>query len=226
MKPRIKTDTTILIVIILCTGIFAAFKKLYLSNEIFDALFDAMGFLLIYKGNFLRMAARGHKKNFSKQSHALVVSGPYTIVRNPMYLGTFYLGAGFAFLVWPFWSVPIFACFFYLRFIKQIKIEEAFLLKSFGKEYENYCAKVPRLIPRLDIVTKINFKKTFDLNSVFSTKETRGLIFWPLLAMILESIQQIFVFGNVDLLGSLTTYFATTTIFFVGLAVYYSEGKQ
>lgn len=79
----------------------------------------------------------------------LVVSGWYRYVRNPMYVSVAatILGQGLLFgslhiLEYGLmaWAV---ACVFVLLY------EEPVLRKSFGADYEEYCANVPRWIPRL-----------------------------------------------------------------------------
>ncbi len=79
----------------------------------------------------------------------LVVSGLFRYVRNPMYVavvmvilgqGLLFGSArvlGYGFAVWAAF------CVFVLLY------EEPALRKSFGQEYEEFCANVPRWIPRL-----------------------------------------------------------------------------
>jgi protein-S-isoprenylcysteine O-methyltransferase Ste14 len=79
----------------------------------------------------------------------LVTSGIYAHVRNPMYLGNAFLLAGLAIASnsWLFVlaGVPI-ALAVHATIIAA---EEDFLRQKFGAEYEAYCARVPRLLPKL-----------------------------------------------------------------------------
>ncbi len=79
----------------------------------------------------------------------LVVQGSYRFVRNPMYVAVTALILGQALLlgnthllVYPI--VPWLAAHLFVFFY-----EEPTLRKTFGAEYETYCAHVPRWIPRL-----------------------------------------------------------------------------
>ena len=139
MKKRIKIDSALLSFIIIITGFLFAFRGLYPLNPFLDDALDFLGFIVLLSGILLRMAARGHKKAHSKKSQALVTSGPYMLVRNPMYLGSFLMGAGFILIVWPWWSLPLFAVLFYIRFKKQVVKEEEFLEELTGRRYKAYC---------------------------------------------------------------------------------------
>jgi protein-S-isoprenylcysteine O-methyltransferase Ste14 len=83
-----------------------------------------------------------------RDDHALVMSGPYRLVRHPVYTGYLALlfGSGVASLnVWPLllWPVAL------LGIIIQADSEERLLAARFGREYECYAARVGRLVPRL-----------------------------------------------------------------------------
>ncbi len=196
MKSRIKTDTLILVISIIVTVPIFFIRKLYPVNLFWDNIFDVIGIILILKGNLIRMMARGHKRTNSQQGEMLVMTGLYSIVRNPMYLGSFLVGTGFILLLWPFWVLFIFALIFYLRFNRQMLKEEVLLKRNFGKKYEEYCQKTPRFFPSIQNILRIESKKYLDLKEAFSTKEKWGLLTWIALAFVLEIIQEKFVFQS------------------------------
>jgi protein-S-isoprenylcysteine O-methyltransferase Ste14 len=77
-------------------------------------------------------------------SKKLVVSGPYRLTRNPMYvcLTLAYLGeAGFLNQIWPLLVLPLTLA--YINWIV-IPLEEDLLKNEFKEEYENYCTRVNR----------------------------------------------------------------------------------
>ena len=222
MKKRIKIDSALLSFIIIMTGFLFAFRNLYPLNPFLDDALDFLGFIVLLNGILLRMSARGHKKAHSQKSKELVTSGPYTLVRNPMYLGSFLMGAGFILMVWPWWSLPFFALLFYVRFKRQIVKEEAFLEKLADKRYKAYCRKVPRIFPSIETLGKGKLKEVVNLKEAFSTKEKRGLWGWPLLAILLESFQEQLVFGE-TILSHTVMIFLMATIFFIIGFVYYRQ---
>jgi len=78
----------------------------------------------------------------------LVVRGPYRFVRNPMYIGAGMALSGAALY---FRSVEILWYFFGLVIVVFLFIvfyEEPTLRRMFGEEYEEYCRKVRRMLPR------------------------------------------------------------------------------
>ncbi len=219
MKARVQTDIALLVLVIMLTGIFYVSPQLHSGDEVIDFVLEFLGFICILKGTFLRMVARGHKKANSKESHSLVTSGVYSVIRNPMYFGTFMIGLGFTLILWPWWAVPIFVIVFYLRFKRQVRREEKFLLDSFGDQFRQYCEKTPRIFPSFDTMLHFNPKKIFNLKETFSTKENWGLISWPLLALLLSCVQQWILYHVVDLylmmfilVGAILTYVVGFTL--------------
>lgn len=223
MKKRIKIDSALLSAIIIMTGLLFAFRNVYPRSPLLDDALDFIGFIVLLSGIMLRMSARGHKKAHSHKSEKLVVSGPYTFVRNPMYLGSFLMGAGFIFMVWPWWSLPIFALLFYVRFMKQIVKEEEYLLKLAGDRYERYCKRINRIFPSIRHLPKARLRKVINLKEAFSTKERRGLWIWPLLALLLESFQELLVFEETFIKQTLTIFLFATVVFVIGFWVLYRK---
>ena len=77
----------------------------------------------------------------------LVTTGAYSIARNPIYSSaTFFILPGVALLTltWVYFVVSV---FLFIGVMIFIGTEEEQLTKAFGKEYEDYKAKVDRLIP-------------------------------------------------------------------------------
>ena len=149
------------------------------------------------------MAARGYKKAHSLSGRGLVTGGPYSLMRNPMYFGSLLLGSGFILMVWPFWSLPIFVIAFHFRFRQQIMKEEKYLSETFGKEYEEYAARVPRLFPHFKDIITLKVRATFPKEYLWVTKEKFGLLGWPVLAVILDLFSEKVLFGEFDVVRAL-----------------------
>ena len=78
--------------------------------------------------------------------HHLVNSGPYAWLRHPMYSGLVLtaLGGLLLYRTWAF--VFLLVCF--LAVLLRIRPEERLLAETFGAEWQAYCRRVPRFLPR------------------------------------------------------------------------------
>ncbi|MBV9573815.1 MAG: isoprenylcysteine carboxylmethyltransferase family protein [Acidobacteriales bacterium] len=103
-----------------------------------------LGLVFILPGLALRALASGHLR----KNEELAVSGPYAYTRNPLYLGSLILAAGFVF-AGRSWIVAAIAFLILMGiYLPVIKGEEEFLRQKFP-EFAEYALAVPRLWPRL-----------------------------------------------------------------------------
>ncbi len=103
-----------------------------------------VGALAMVPGLVLRGLASGHVQK-DKQ---LTTSGPYAYTRNPLYLGSLMLAAGFAIAARSGWIVGIMFAMYAAIYIPVIAGEERYLRRTFP-DYDDYARHVPRLLPRL-----------------------------------------------------------------------------
>jgi protein-S-isoprenylcysteine O-methyltransferase Ste14 len=112
-----------------------------------DAMSLAAGLPLSALGLLLRAWASGHlEKNL-----ALTGTGPYARVRNPLYIGTLTVAAGFAVAARRWELGLLFASVFLMVYLPVVELEEQHLRKLFP-DFEDYARRVPRLVPRLGLV--------------------------------------------------------------------------
>jgi len=90
-------------------------------------------------------------RNTKEQGAAsLNTTGIYSIVRNPLYLGNFFIWLGVGLLCHNIWFIIIF-CFLFMFFYERIIFtEEKFLKKKFGKKYRNWANRTPVFIPKFN----------------------------------------------------------------------------
>lgn len=91
---------------------------------------------------------RGYASGYVKKNRELTVTGPYAHTRNPLYLGSMLIAAGFALALGNWLVAVVLAVGFAGIYIPVIASEERFLRGAFPG-FEEYCRHVPRLIPRL-----------------------------------------------------------------------------
>ena len=104
----------------------------------------AWSLALVAPGLWLRAYAAG----YVKKNRELTMTGPYAHTRNPLYLGSMLIAAGIAvaLLSWP--VALALSLGFAVIYIPVIASEERFLRATFPG-FDDYCQRVPRLIPRL-----------------------------------------------------------------------------
>jgi protein-S-isoprenylcysteine O-methyltransferase Ste14 len=117
----------------------------------------SLGLALACLGEAIRLWAIGYTGESTRKSSlnapVLVTGGPYSLVRNPLYVGNLFNAAGvltaaYGSEVRTLWAgVGLFwlVCLLYRSLIG---LEEEFLLARFGEEYRDYCCSVPSLWPR------------------------------------------------------------------------------
>ena len=81
------------------------------------------------------------------KDHQLVTTGPFAIVRHPMYAGLIVATIG-ALLIYFTWTTLYFACFAPLTMVRA-KREETALSEEFGEGWREYCKHVPAFFPSL-----------------------------------------------------------------------------
>jgi len=79
----------------------------------------------------------------------LVVEGPYRVVRNPMYWSVLFVLLGEAAIFHSVALAELALAFFVGVNLFLLFFEEPALQRKFGAEYEEYCRRVPRWLPRL-----------------------------------------------------------------------------
>jgi protein-S-isoprenylcysteine O-methyltransferase Ste14 len=124
------------------TSLSGFFGVLYLivSQPTFKSL--KYGTLLIIIGQAIRLWSSGH----IYKSQVLTVTGPYSLSRNPLYVGSFVLGTGFIIAMGVIWLGVVFLFFFAAVYWFTIRWEEQKLAREFPDEWEVYKRTVPRFL--------------------------------------------------------------------------------
>jgi protein-S-isoprenylcysteine O-methyltransferase Ste14 len=105
----------------------------------------AIGGGVALAGVLIRACSAG----FLDKGKTLAIAGPYRYTRNPLYLGSFLIGAGFA-LAGGSWGLGLsFLILFPLIYWTVMRREEASLRKQFREEFEGYARAVPLFLPSL-----------------------------------------------------------------------------
>lgn len=86
-----------------------------------------------------------------RKTDELVCDGPYSICRNPIYVGTFLLTLAAAVLLESLTlTIAVFVVSAWY-FFTTVTVEEAILRKRHGEQFAKYCERVPRVVPKLTL---------------------------------------------------------------------------
>ena len=94
----------------------------------------------------LRTSGRNTKKQLADK---LNTDGIYSLVRNPLYLGNFFMVIGVMLYVGIWYAPLIYALGFWLYYERIIFAEESYLRGKFGDEYISWADHTPAFWPRL-----------------------------------------------------------------------------
>jgi len=121
----------------------------------------AVGVPIAIAGELVRCWAVGYSGVTTRGDHVeapqLVTAGPYAHVRNPLYVGNFITALGFAVaytgkntagaklgLIGGSLAAML------AVYATIVPHEESFLRSEFGEAFDDYCERVPPIVPRLD----------------------------------------------------------------------------
>ncbi len=125
----------------------------------------AWSLLLVIPGLWLRSYAAG----YVKKNAELTRTGPYAYTRNPLYLGSMSIAAGFAVAAGRWWLGLLLVVMFLAIYLPVILSEETYLRGAFAS-FDEYARKVPRLLPRL---TRAQFAEVETEQGRFSPERYR-----------------------------------------------------
>lgn len=116
-------------------------------------------------------AARTYASGYILKNKQLATSGPYGLVRHPLYTGNILIIIGFSICSAVWWTGLVALFFFWFYYPTAIEYEDRKLRGIFGESWETWAAEVPALMPRLAGATGLaheeaswSFKKSFKQN--------------------------------------------------------------
>ena len=116
-----------------------------------------LGIILIVIGEIIRLRsvsfAGGETRTMNVGASSICKSGPYSIVRNPLYIGNVMIYIGFALVAGSAYVITISLItlvYFLIQYSLIISLEEEALEKKFGDEYIAYKRAVPSIIPKIN----------------------------------------------------------------------------
>lgn len=169
-----------------------------LSSHNLDVAWEIFCLAVSFLGLFIRVITVGYTpqktsgRNTKKGQVAdcLNTKGMYSIVRNPLYLGNFFMGLGISLFLRIWWVSFIYALLFMIYYERIIFAEEQFLVKKFNKQYIEWASNTPAFFP------KFSQWQTPELSFSFKKvlrKEYHGFLGIILILFALEVISDLYI---------------------------------
>jgi protein-S-isoprenylcysteine O-methyltransferase Ste14 len=168
-------------------------------DELWEVLCLAVGFFgLAIRAFTAGYAPRGTSgRNTRRQiADTLNTTGPYSLVRNPLYLGNFFMGLGPAMFACLWWLVLIYVLAFALYYERIIFAEEAFLRTRFGDAWVEWAGRTPAFLPRFSQYRKPQLP--FSWRTVLR-REYNGFLGMVMVMFLLEVVGDLFYLGHFEL---------------------------
>ena len=100
----------------------------------------------------------------------LVIDGPYSLCRNPLYLFSYLGGVGIMLITETFIFPIVFTLYFLYYYHFVIRQEEAFLSEKYGTAYSDYIKTIPRFYQVSKILKSLSSIRFHRSISVFLTQ--------------------------------------------------------
>jgi len=102
------------------------------------------GVLLVLAGLLVRSWAAGTLRKYKQ----LITTGPYALVRNPLYVGSFLMMGGFSTLLGDWLTVVLVMGPMIVLYWLAVRDEEQGMAQAFPDQWPAYAARVPRFLPK------------------------------------------------------------------------------
>ena len=131
--------------------------------------YGPLGVVLVLAGVFLRAWAAGvvHK------NEELATSGPYSLTRHPLYVGSFTIAVGVFVVLGDLRGATVLLLLFLLLYLPKIRWEEDTLRGRYGAAWDAYCARTALVGPR---TLRPSLRTTWSVRRWVANGEYRALV--------------------------------------------------
>ena len=161
------------------------------GKNVIDGFYHYLCLLVTLLGFGIRIYTVGYTpdntsgRNTKEQiADELNITGIYSIVRHPLYIGNFFMWSGLALLSQNAWFILAFIFMYWVYYERIMFAEEQFLRKKFGEVYLSWAQQTPAFIPQLT-----EFKRTytkFKITKVVKQEKTGLLLIFLLYFLFYE----------------------------------------
>jgi protein-S-isoprenylcysteine O-methyltransferase Ste14 len=125
------------------------------GSHFIDLIWEGFCLLVGSTGLAIRCLVAGYvpRKTSGRNTHrqiaeTLNTTGMYSLVRNPLYLGNFFMWSAAMLFLHHGWLYAVSVLGFILYYERIIATEEKFLAEKFGETYEKWAAATPMMFPK------------------------------------------------------------------------------
>jgi protein-S-isoprenylcysteine O-methyltransferase Ste14 len=147
--PTKKTDRRPFVMLVSLVGTFCVLLTSYLPSVPRGPAFLLAGDILLTAGMAWAVWGLAYlRRSFSilPEARRLVTGGPFSLSRNPLYLGEGVASIGVVLPALSYWHLLLLGVFVGSQLLR-IRWEQQVLLAAFGDEYRRYLGRVPMLLP-------------------------------------------------------------------------------
>ena len=172
------------------------------NNKQTENLWRVICLVVSFTGLFIRIFTIGYLpegtsgRNTKEQiAETLNTKGMYSVVRNPLYLGNFFMVLGVTLFVHIWWLTIIYILIFLLYYERIIIAEEAYLEKKFEDMYLDWVNRTPVFIPKFGQYQKTN--TPFSLKKILR-QEYHSFFALIVVMFILETTCNLYAEGKLN----------------------------
>jgi protein-S-isoprenylcysteine O-methyltransferase Ste14 len=185
-----------------------------------------VGLIVAATGQLVRAATIGldyiRRGGKDRQVYAtrLVQGGLFAHCRNPLYVGNYLIIVGVGLAANSPWFLAVAVPFFAFAYRAIVAAEEHYLRTKFGAEYDEYCARVDRFVPRFAGLRQTLGGMAFNWRRLISAEYGSAFIWTAAMTLV--------VLKNIGLAGgyrSEATLVHVLWIVFLGLGLAYALAR-
>ncbi len=159
-------------------------------------ILDAVAYVLVVLGMLTRLWSTLYIGG--RKDEELQVIGPYSIVRNPLYVGSALLGLGLSCISGNPLVLLIVVIYFTVQYRITIRHEERALTALFGEIFTAYMQRVPSFIPQLALFDPTP-PDTINLGPLY--KEIRHSLFYLIVILLWQTVTALQTAGVVPVVA-------------------------
>lgn len=174
------------------------FKPVNLGEN--NIVVNVVGLAVSLLGEMIRVMTVGFsfpgtsgRETYLRADH-LNSTGIYSVVRNPLYIGNFFMFSGIVIVFANIYAVVMFTVFLVGQYYFIVLSEENYLKGKYGKKYKEYCSGVRRIIPKLWGYVKN--ENPFNLKKVIF-KEKDGIFNVLMMFLLVLLYKEWFFYGGI-----------------------------